>query len=89
MHWKDWDSEDSKKTFAQIMQYKKNTTNMVVYAPHRDGKIPDDLFPKINELPHTIVVNFRGRLLNDILTAMMTTPYSKGLVTRLMKLCIG
>jgi hypothetical protein len=32
---------------------------------------------KIDGHRHTAVTNFRGRLLNDILTAMMTTAYEK------------
>ena len=38
------------------------------------------LMKKMNDIanrPNTVVVNFRGRLLNDILTSLITTSYDK------------
>ena len=69
------------KPFAQnietILNKKKKGTALIVYAPKKEGFIQDDHLEKINAKRDVTIVNFRGRMLNDILVSMMTTAYKK------------
>lgn len=71
-------SEDQIKT---ILSNKKSRAGMVFYYPEfspKEGKkIPDDMVKLIGDQENTTVVNFRGRLLNDIITTLITTSYEK------------
>ena len=72
VHWKDYlDKID------EILAIKKDSAALVVYAPQSEGRIPEDKMEKINSQRNTIVVSFRGRLLNDILISLITTSYKK------------
>ena len=68
---------DFKDKIEEILKYKKDSDALVIYAPHSAGSIEHALMHKINESRNSIVVNMRGRLLNDILTSMITTTYEK------------
>ncbi|GAB1401109.1 hypothetical protein MASR1M68_00200 [Elusimicrobiota bacterium] len=46
---------------------------IVVYA--KPASIPNDKMSVIANKTNTVVVNFRGRLLNDIVTSLVTTTY--------------
>jgi len=70
VHWKSFESE-----IDDILEIKKDPVALVVYAPQNEGKIDMAKLEKINNERNTIVANFRGRLLNDILTSMITTSY--------------
>lgn len=70
VHWKSFEDQLDK-----ILDIKKDTDALIIYAPHEDGKISPKNMKIINEHRNTLVVNFRGRLLNDILVSMMTTSY--------------
>jgi hypothetical protein len=70
VHWKSFKDE-----IDDILAIKKDTDALIIYAPQQDGMIDKEDMKKINEHRNTIVVNFRGRLLNDILVSMMTTSY--------------
>ena len=70
MHWKSYEEQLDK-----ILNLKKDSDVLIIYAPYEDGKIETKDMKKINEHRNTIVVNFRGRLLNDILVSMMTSSY--------------
>lgn len=72
VHWKDYQDK-----IEDILRIKKDSTAMVVYAPQNEGKISPDKMEKINSNRNSIVVNFRGRLLNDILVSMITTSCEK------------
>ncbi|NHZ86997.1 MAG: hypothetical protein GWP19_14185 [Planctomycetia bacterium] len=72
VHWKEFENE-----IKEILRYKNDSDALVVYAPRNEGTIPDKYINKINNERNTVVVNFRGRLLNDILTSMVTTIYAK------------
>ncbi len=48
-------------------------TAIVIYA--KPASIPHEKMNDIANRPNTVVVNFRGRLLNDILTSLITTSY--------------
>ncbi len=68
--WQDW--ADS---IAEILSKKPDACALIVYAPYEKGRIPDDQMKNLDGKRHTAVTNFRGRLLNDIVTAMITTSY--------------
>lgn len=54
---------------------KNHQTAIVIYA--RPASIPHEIMADIANRANTVVVNFRGRLLNDILTSLITTSYEK------------
>ncbi len=68
MYWHDWANG-----ISEILSKKPDKCAMVVYAPYDKGKIPDEQMKNLDGTRHTAVTNFRGRLLNDIVTAMITT----------------
>jgi hypothetical protein len=71
-------SEDEIKT---ILGNKKSRAGMVFYypefSPSNGKRIPDDMLKQISNKENTTLVNFRGRLLNDIITTLITTSYEK------------
>lgn len=60
-----------------ILSDKRDETALLIYAPQEEGLIPREELGKINQHRNVIVVNFRGRLLNDIVTSLITTSYEK------------
>lgn len=60
-----------------ILRIKNDSDALIIYAPQDEGRIADDVLKNINAQRNAIIVNFRGRLLNDILTSMMTTGYER------------
>lgn len=70
--WHDWENN-----IEQILNMKPDKCALIVYAPYEKGRIPDDQMKNLDGKRHTAVTNFRGRLLNDIVTAMITTSYEK------------
>lgn len=73
VHWKPFASQ-----IDQILHIKKDSDALIIYAPQKEGFINDEDLAKLTAHRHTIIVNFRGRLLNDIYTSMITTSYEKG-----------
>lgn len=67
-----------KSRIDEILGMKKDSDALVVYAPQKEGRIENEEMAKLTSDRHTIVVNFRGRLLNDIFTSMITSSYEKG-----------
>ncbi len=72
VHWKCFEQE-----IDNILKIKKDSDALIIYAPQPEGRIDNNNLEKINSERNSIIVNFRGRLLNDILTCMMTTSYEK------------
>lgn len=72
VHWKEFQDK-----IDDIMSIKKDSTPLIIYAPTQEGRIDDENMNKINSHRNSVVVNFRGRLLNDILTSLITTSYDK------------
>lgn len=70
VYWHDWT-----ETIDEILSKKPDECALVVYAPYDKGRIPDDQMKKLDGKRHSAVTNFRGRLLNDIVTSMITTSY--------------
>ena len=72
VYWHDWaDNID------QILNMKPDNCALVIYAPSDKGRIPDEQLKDLDGKRYSAVTNFRGRLLNDIVTAMITTGYRK------------
>lgn len=59
----------------KILALKDDSTALIVYAPQSEGRVSDVDMNKINDKRNAIVVNFRGRLINDILISLMTTSF--------------
>lgn len=72
VYWHDWSTD-----IEQILNKKPDTCALVVYAPYDKGRIPDEQMKNLDGKRHSAVTNFRGRLLNDIVTAMITTSYDR------------
>ena len=70
--WHDWADD-----INEILNRKPDECALIVYAPYDKGRIPDDQMKNLDGKRHTAVTNFRGRLLNDIVTGMITTSYEK------------
>ncbi|HPW73348.1 MAG: hypothetical protein WAZ20_02650 [Methanothrix sp.] len=66
-----WDSFESQ--IEKILELKEDHVGLIIYAPQDEGKINQAEFNKIANERNTIVVNLRGRLLNDIFISMITT----------------
>ncbi|OGS20968.1 MAG: hypothetical protein A2252_04560 [Elusimicrobia bacterium RIFOXYA2_FULL_39_19] len=70
----DWETFGDK--IEQVFSARKNhQTAIVIYA--KPASIPQDKMSEIANRANTVVVNFRGRLLNDILTSLITTSYDR------------
>lgn len=72
VYWQDWAND-----IDEILRMKPDKCALVVYAPYNMDKIPVDQMKNLDGKRHTSVTNFRGRLLNDVVTSMITTPYEK------------
>lgn len=72
VHWKDFNSK-----IDEILSIKMDNVSLIIYAPQNEGKIDDDSLNKINSHRNTIIVNFKGRLLNDILTSLITVSFER------------
>lgn len=70
--WHDWIN-----SIDEILKKKADGCALIVYAPRDLGHIPEDQMKKLDGHRNSAVTNFRGRLLNDIVTAMITTSYEK------------
>lgn len=68
VYWHDWSNE-----INDILAKKPDKCPMIVYAPYNKGKILNDQMENLDGKRNTSVTNFRGRLLNDVVTAMITT----------------
>ncbi|HKM04067.1 MAG TPA: hypothetical protein VJZ04_05670 [Lachnospiraceae bacterium] len=71
------DYSEYKSSLLEILNYKADRDSLIVYAPASGERIPDSTMEIINQKRNSIVVNMRGRLLNDILISMITTSYEK------------
>lgn len=72
VNWPDWGTD-----IKLILEKKKDRVPLIVYCPRSAAQIPGDVMVDIDGHRNTAISNFRGRLLNDIVTAMITTSYEK------------
>lgn len=70
VHWTSFESQ-----IEEILDLKDDHFGLIIYAPQKEGIIDPTRFNKIANKRNTIVVNLRGRLLNDIFISMITTGY--------------
>lgn len=68
--WHDWIDEIQK-----ILDAKPDSCALVVYAPYYLERISTEHMQNLDGKRHSAVSNFRGRLLNDIVTSLITTSY--------------
>lgn len=73
VHW-----EPFKSHIDHILNIKNDSDALIIYAPQKEGFIEKEDMEKLTSQRHTIIVNLRGRLLNDIYISMITTSYEKG-----------
>jgi len=73
LHWK-----DASQYVSDVLRIKKPGCYLVVYAPTDEGRVPDEAMALLAGHRNTSVTNFRGRLLSDVVMAMITTSYEKG-----------
>lgn len=66
-----------KDKIEDILKYKKDSDALIIYAPQTGERIEQNLMNKICDTRNSIVVTLRGRLMNDVLTSMITTIYEK------------
>jgi hypothetical protein len=66
--WHDWADD-----IDAILDQKPDSCALIVYSPYDREEIPTEQMKKLDGKRHTAVTNFRGRLLNDIITSMITT----------------
>jgi len=72
MYWSDWaDHLDT------ILNKKDDATPLIVFCPPTARPISRGDMEKIGAHRNTAISNYLGRLLNDIVTAMITTSYEK------------
>lgn len=70
----DWETFGNK--IEQVFSARQNhQTAIVIYA--KPASIPQEKMNDIANRANTVVVNFRGRLLNDVLTSLITTSYDR------------
>jgi hypothetical protein len=72
VNWPDWGHQ-----IARILAKKTDKVPLIIYCPRTSDPIPKHIMEELDEHRNTAVTNFRGRLLNDIVTAMITTTYEK------------
>ncbi len=63
-------SEYSNK-IDEIISTKKSETGLLIYSP--SIRLTEQDMTKINNTKNSMLVNFRGRLLNDLLVSIITT----------------
>ena len=72
VYWDDW-----KSGYKEILNQKKDGCALIIYTPPSSIRIPVEAMEELELKRNTAVTNFRGRLLNDIVTAMITTGYER------------
>ena len=71
LFWHDWEKRD----IDEILIRKTDKTALVIYATRDKGSISEEDFKKINKERNASIANLRGRLLNDIISFLITTSY--------------
>jgi len=66
--WGDWTEH-----FPDIIGLAAGSIPVIVFAPPGSGDIKEEEMELIHNSPNSSVVRFRGRLLNDLVTSIITT----------------
>ncbi len=70
----DWSS--SKEHIQEIFECRPNNqTPVIIFAAPKT--IDDETMKVVANKSNTVIVNFKGRLMNDLLTSLVTTSYDK------------
>lgn len=72
VYWPNWT-----ENFSDIIAKKKDSTALLLYAPRDGGAVSNDALKMLDNNRNTTLVNFRGRLLNDVILSLITTSYEK------------
>ena len=72
LYWPDWQND-----LDDILNKKKDSQALIVYAPQEFGSIPPLQMSALSRHSYVTTTNFRGRLLNDIVVSMITTSYKQ------------
>ena len=60
-----------------VLRNKQKGAGLIVYSSANKQSVPGDVVEMVNKEPFTVLVNMRGRLVNDILITLMSTSYDK------------
>lgn len=74
------DEQSVREKLSELLRHKERGDGLIIYCkpPLRiPNGTADDMYTAIGDTPNTVVVTQYGRLLNDILVMMMTTPPKK------------
>lgn len=66
-----------KNNVNNILNIKNHSDALIIYAPQDEWFIDKNILAQLNLQSNCTIVNFRWRLLNDILVSMITTSYEK------------
>lgn len=70
----DWESAN--KYVSEVIGERTSiNTPIIIFA--KPATIPNEIMSVIANKPNIVVVNFKGRLLNDVLTCLITSSYKK------------
>jgi hypothetical protein len=69
----------SETEIRTILSNKKSKSGVIIYFPEfsHENKIGPEMITEISNKENTTLVNCRGRLLNDVVTTLITTSYEK------------
>ena len=65
--------EDMVNALEQVANSRPSRSGLIVYCPQK--RLEEAQMNLINSNPNSIVVNFRGRLLNDVIMMLVSTSY--------------
>ena len=69
----DWKTSSDQINY--IFTVRQHHTAVIIFA--EAGSIPQETMREIGNKPNTVVVNFKGRLLNDIFNSLLTTSFKE------------
>lgn len=72
VYWPHW-----KGQLELVLSHKRDRTPIVVYAPPDQGFLPQGELTLLNSRRNALVTNFRGRLINDLVSSLITTSYEQ------------
>jgi len=72
VYWPDWEEKA-----LEILRLKKDKEVFILYAPKDSGLVPDNMLGQMDKKRNVIITNFRGRLLNDVVSSIITSSYQK------------
>jgi hypothetical protein len=63
--------------FKTVVSRKRQRCGLIVYCPPGNTRIEDDKMKYLNKSSFTVLCNFRGRMVNDVLLMMLSTSFKK------------